>query len=48
MESLRRYDIYAPVAKSDKKYAFDQAASMVLDSFNQFDPRLAELAAACL
>lgn len=44
MPKLRRYDIYAPVAKSDKKYSFEQACGMVLDSFRGFDPRLAELA----
>jgi oligoendopeptidase F len=41
---LRRYDIYAPVAKSDKKFSFDAAANMVLDSFNAFEPRIGELA----
>jgi oligoendopeptidase F len=44
MERLRRYDIYAPVAKSDKTYAFDAAAGMVLDSFERFEPRIASLA----
>jgi oligoendopeptidase F len=44
MERLRRYDIYAPVVQSDKKYEFDQAADMVLNSFKTFDPKLAELA----
>jgi oligoendopeptidase F len=44
MERLRRYDIYAPVAKSDKTYAFDSAAGMVLDSFDRFEPRIASLA----
>src|SRR4030067_3688595 len=41
MDRLRRYDIYAPVAKSDKRYEYSQAAGMVLDSFNNFEPRLA-------
>jgi oligoendopeptidase F len=41
---LRRYDVYAPVAQSDKRYDFSHAAAMVLDSFQQFDPRFAELA----
>jgi oligoendopeptidase F len=41
---LRRYDIYAPVAKSDKRYDFTAAAQVVLDSFQQFDPELARLA----
>jgi oligoendopeptidase F len=44
MERLRRYDLYAPVAKSDKTYTFEEAAGMVLDSFGQFDPQMAELA----
>jgi len=44
MERLRRCDIYAPVSKSDKTYAFDDAAKMVLDSFNQFDPKFGALA----
>ncbi|MCA1954057.1 MAG: M3 family oligoendopeptidase [Anaerolinea sp.] len=44
MERLRRYDVYAPIARSDKQYPFGQAAEMVFDSFRQFDPRLEELA----
>ena len=44
MEKLRRYDIYAPVVKSDKAYSFDRAAAMVLESFDAFSPRLAGLA----
>ena len=41
---LRRYDIYAPVAKSDKTFEFGDAARMVLDSFSAFDPKVGELA----
>ena len=44
MGKLRRYDIYAPVAKSDKPFEYDAAAKMVLDSFSAFDPRVGELA----
>ncbi len=44
MEKLRRYDIYAPVGKSEKTYDFDTAAQMVLDSFNQFSPQVGQLA----
>ncbi|MDW8226426.1 MAG: M3 family oligoendopeptidase [Anaerolineales bacterium] len=44
MERLRRYDIYAPVVKSDKQYEFGQAAEMVLESFSSFHPRFGELA----
>lgn len=44
IEKLRRYDIYAPIAKSDKKFEYDAATKMVFDSFNSFDPQLAEMA----
>ncbi len=44
VDKLRRYDIYAPLAKSSKTYDFNQAAEMVFASFNAFDPRFAELA----
>ena len=44
MDVLRRYDIYAPVEKSDKRYAFNQAAEIVLESFHEFDPKFADLA----
>ena len=44
MEKLRRYDIYAPVAKSDKPFEFNDAARMVLESFSAFEPRVGELA----
>jgi oligoendopeptidase F len=44
MERLRRYDIYAPVAKSDKTYDFATAAGMVFDAFQQFTPEIARLA----
>jgi oligoendopeptidase F len=44
LKHLRRYDIYAPVVKTDKKYTFDQAAHMVFDAFHNFEPRVEELA----
>jgi oligoendopeptidase F len=44
MPRLRRYDIYAPVAKADKTFSFERAVEMVLDSFSRFDPRMAKLA----
>jgi len=44
VKKLRRYDIYAPVVKSDKEFDFSAAANMVLESFTQFDPRVGELA----
>jgi len=44
MEKLRRYDIYAPLVKSDRRYSFDQAAHTVLESFDAFLPVTARLA----
>ncbi len=44
MDRLRRYDVYAPVAESHKRYEFGQAAEMVFDSFSRFEPRVANLA----
>ena len=43
-DKLRRYDIYAPVAKSDKTYTYQESVDMVLDAFQTFDPRVADLA----
>jgi oligoendopeptidase F len=44
MDKLRRYDIYAPVEKSDKKYKFNEAADIVLDSFYEFDSKFGDMA----
>jgi oligoendopeptidase F len=44
MPRLRRYDIYAPLAKSEKAYDFDRAEKMVLESFTSFQPEFGELA----
>jgi oligoendopeptidase F len=41
---LRRYDIYAPVADTEKRYAFGEGTEMVLDSFKEFYPPVAEMA----
>ncbi len=41
---IRRYDIYAPVAASKKTYAWDEAVTIVLDAFNAFEPKIADLA----
>ena len=43
-DQLRRYDIYAPVAQAEKTYTFQEGVDMVLDAFQTFDPRVAELA----
>ena len=44
MEKLRRYDIYAPVSESDKRYSYDEATAMTFEAFNRFDPKFAQLA----
>lgn len=44
VERLRRYDLYAPVVKSNKQYTFEQGVQMVFDSFNAFDPEFTRLA----
>jgi oligoendopeptidase F len=44
LPKLRRYDIYAPIANSDKKFEYDAATKMVFDSFGSFDAQLAEMA----
>lgn len=44
MKKLRRYDIYAPVAASKKTYKWDEAVNMVLDAFQAFEPKVADLA----
>ena len=44
MEKLRRCDIYAPVAESDKAYDFNRGVELTLEAFRDFDPRIAELA----
>jgi len=45
VKRLRRYDVYAPVAETaEKNYDFNTAAEIVLESFREFDPRIADLA----
>ncbi len=41
LDKLRRYDIYAPLSDSNKRYAFTEAVNLVLDSLNTFSPTLA-------
>ena len=38
MDRLRRYDIYAPLSTSDKKYAYSDAVAIVLEAFEEFSP----------
>lgn len=44
LKKLRRYDIYAPIAKSDKQFDYKKATEMVFSSFREFDPRFETLA----
>jgi oligoendopeptidase F len=44
LPKLRRYDIYAPVAKSEKTYSFEAGVRLVLDAYRAFDPGIAEMA----
>ncbi|MBI3159541.1 MAG: M3 family oligoendopeptidase [Chloroflexi bacterium] len=44
VKKLGRYDIYAPVSESDKKYDWTEAVQMTMDSFKQFDPKVESLA----
>jgi oligoendopeptidase F len=44
LDKLCRYDIYAPLAKSEKKYDFAFASQLVLDTFEKFSPQVANLA----
>jgi oligoendopeptidase F len=43
MERLRRYDIYAPVIRVEKRHDFPTAVHLIFDSFRQFDPHFADL-----
>ena len=43
MDKLRRFDIYAPLDTAEaKKFTFSEGVELVLDTFAQFSPRLAE------
>lgn len=44
LPKMRRYDIYAPLAPSDKTYDYDTAKQMVMDSYTAFSPEVAALA----
>lgn len=42
MDTLRRYDLYAPAAKrTEKRYTYDRSVRMVLESLGRFSPVLA-------
>ncbi|HZF08771.1 MAG TPA: M3 family oligoendopeptidase [Thermoanaerobaculia bacterium] len=41
MERLRRYDLYAPLAASDREIPFGDSVQQVLETFHEFHPLLA-------
>lgn len=41
MDRLRRYDIYAPLATSDRRIPYSEAVETVLDTFRTFEPEVA-------
>jgi oligoendopeptidase F len=43
-DKLRRYDIYAPFAPSEKRYTLAEALDTVMDSFRSFSPLMEEQA----
>ena len=45
LDKLRRYDIYAPLNESDREIAYADAVDMVVETFGEFDERIAEQAA---
>lgn len=43
-ERLSRYDLYAPIAGADKSVSFAEAVELVLSTFEDFEPGIADLA----
>ncbi len=43
MDKLRNCDLYAPVAEAEKKYDFEEAHSMVVDSYRGYDPEFGDI-----
>ena len=41
MDKLRRYDIYTPLAASDRMVDYSDAVELVLDTFATFHPEIA-------
>ncbi|MCK4508733.1 MAG: M3 family oligoendopeptidase [Desulfuromonadales bacterium] len=42
-EKLKNTDLYAPVAKESRKYSFAEALELVVNSFRDFDPGMADI-----
>ena len=44
LPALRRYDLYAPVAASERTVPYAEGVELVLGTFRDFEPRFADLA----
>jgi oligoendopeptidase F len=44
LDRLRRYDLYAPLATSDRSIPYAEAVQSVLETFHSFHPRFAQMA----
>ncbi len=43
LDVMRGYDLYAPLAQSDKRFTYAEATRMVLDSYMAFSPEVAAM-----
>lgn len=43
MDKIRNTDVYAPIAQSNKTYSFEEARSIVVDSYNSYDPEFGSI-----
>ena len=43
MDKLRNCDLYAPVAEEEKKYSFEEARSLVVDSYRSYTPQFGDI-----
>ncbi|MDR3580076.1 MAG: M3 family oligoendopeptidase [Oryzomonas sp.] len=46
MDKIRNCDMYAPVAETEKQFAFDEARDMVVSSYSQYDPDFGRIVGA--
>ena len=44
LKRLRRFDIYAPLSSKRRRFDYKDAIRLILDAFNEFDPRFKEYA----
>ena len=43
MEKLRNCDIYAPVAEAERKYGFEEAKTLVVNSYREYSPEFGDI-----